>query len=120
MDMEKRLPDEQDKGQHNMKSEMVSPMPNKEPTMQSTQNWEVEFEELTKYCDTTNTTVERIKLKSFIRSIEEKAMEEGYIKGIDKALWEVKEAVLPEMDSYRCLHCLGHNKIIRIWKTKRV
>lgn len=30
--MEKRLPDEQDKGKHNMKSEMVSPMPNKEPT----------------------------------------------------------------------------------------
>lgn len=50
--------------------------------MQSTQNWEVDFEELTKYGDTTNTTVERSKLKSFIRSVEEKAREEGYQAGI--------------------------------------
>ncbi len=44
--------------------------------MKSTQNWEVDFEELTKYGDTTNTTVERSKLKSFIHSVEEKARED--------------------------------------------
>lgn len=69
--------------------------------MKSTQNWEVDFEELTKYGDTTNTTVERSKLKSFTHSVEEKAREREWKRCIDVIDRDHSKCPIPES-------CIGY------------